>query len=181
MRVRDTVGAAQTGVAALFAGAALGGVTLPAEARDARPMRIAGSSPTSSPDARPGCSAATRRVVRRFTQAVTNGDADRADKAFAREPPFEWYSTTAPGERLNAAAHDRTTLRAYFSSRIERHEQLRLTRLTARYERRRNITNFHGTLSRSADDLKTATHRFKGAASCGRQTRIIVWSMASGP
>jgi len=105
---------------------------------------------------------------------------DRADKTFAREPAFEWYSTTAPGSRLNAAAYDRTTLRAYFRGRIARHERLRLTRLTARYERRRNITNFQGTIARTADDLRTTAYRFKGAAACSTQTRVIVWSMASG-
>jgi hypothetical protein len=112
-----------TSVAVLLAGAALGGLVVTGESPSAQPSRIAVSFSTESADARLGCSAATRRVVRRFTQAVTNGDVDRADKSFAREPAFEWYSTTAPGLRLNADARDRTTLRAYFRGRIARHEQ----------------------------------------------------------
>lgn len=164
----------------LLAGAALGGLLLTAASPDTEALQVASSSSMVSTSKRPGCSTATRRLVRRFTQAASNGNADRADKTFAREPAFEWYSTTAPGARFNAAARDRTTLRAYLGGRIARHERLRLTRLTARYERRRNITNFYGTLARTADDLKTTTHRFKGAAACARQTQIIVWSMASG-
>jgi len=131
----------------------------------------------------PRCdSPTTKRLVRSFARAVSIGDLDRADRAFAREPAFQWYSTTAPARRLRAAAFDRASLRAYFRRRLARHERLRVARLEANYEQRRDIGNFHGTLVRSADDMKPATYRFKGAASCARgRARLIVWSMAAGP
>lgn len=133
----------------------------------------------ASTPARSKCVTGTRDVVRRFTRAIRDANADRADDAFAPEPAFQWYSTTAPGARLNAAAVDRTTLRAYFRDRVARHERLRHIRLTTFYERRRNITHFHGTLARNADDLVTTTQSLKGAATCRGRVRIIVWSMAS--
>jgi hypothetical protein len=178
MRVRDKRWATRGTAAALLATAVFGELPLTTSG-DAHALSAAASS-TVSAATHTNCAATTRRIVRRFTHAVTDGNADRANKTFASEPAFEWYSTTAPGARLNAVARDRTTLLGYFRDRIARHERLRLTRLTARYERRRNITNFHGTLARSADDLATATHRFKGAATCRGRTRMIVWSMASG-
>lgn len=85
-----------------------------------------------------------------------------------REPAFEWYSTTAPGARLRAASHRRATLRAYFRGRIRQHERLRLTRLKASYELRRDLGNFYGTLVRSADDLEADTSLQGSRNLCGR-------------
>jgi hypothetical protein len=175
MRDRHRVRAARCGAAIQLAVAALGGLALIGGAHAPALPTAAAAATTRS-----NCTSTTRQVVKRFTRAIRDGSADRADKTYAREPAFEWYSTTAPGTRLNADARDRTTLREYFRDRIARHERLRLTRLTAFYERRRNITHFHGTLARSADNLPVTTHHFKGAATCRGRTRIIVWSMSSG-
>ena len=163
-------------------------ITVSASSCDAA-ARVAAASQTvtlnlpgnAGTGAHPRCdSVTTMRLVRRFTRALTTGDRPAADRSFAREPAFQWYSTGAPGARLRAASHNRRTLRAYLRRRVEQHERLRLQLLTARYEIRRDLGNFHGTLVRSADDLQPTSYGFKGAATCARgQARIIVWSMAA--
>ena len=58
------------------------------------------------------------------------------------------------------------------------HERIRLVTLAARYDPARNLVHFHGTLVRSADDLRPTRLEFKGAADCnGALPRLIVWSM----
>ena len=105
------------------------------------------------------------------------------DGLFDREPAFQWYSTTAPGERLGAAAYDRSTLIRYFEQRHHVGERLRLRSFqfngnspeagVALYG------NFEYGLIRAARDLDRARYHGKGAARCRRGGRdtIFVWSM----
>lgn len=120
------------------------------------------------------------RLVRAFARALSRGDARGAERLWAPEPGFQWYSTSAPGERLRAAAKDRASLLGYLRARAARHERIGIRRLTASYEARRDVANFHGNLRRRADDLAPTSYGFKGAASCvGGRPRLIVWSMAA--
>ena len=68
--------------------------------------------------ARPACaSAETRAALASFVDAHNRGDSERLDSLFAEEPGFEWYSTSAPGERLGQEAKRRRTLIRYFERR----------------------------------------------------------------
>jgi hypothetical protein len=62
-------------------------------------------------------------LVRRFLDAFNAGDLGALDTLFAREPEFEWYSTTAPGERFNSLAKNRASLVPYFADRHALGEQ----------------------------------------------------------
>lgn len=127
-----------------------------------------------------GCTAAaTRALVRPFVRDYDGGKVAVIDRLWAREPYFQWFSTRAPGARLDTPAYERSTLASYFRSRARVHENLRLTELSAGYDPERNIINFHGRLIRSADDLRPALpQEFKGAAACVPGGPIlIVWGM----
>jgi len=124
--------------------------------------------------------AAARHAVFAFTKAFREGRIAEVDRLWAREPAFEWYSTSAPGERFRAESKRRETLRGYFSERIAHRERLRITKYRSAPDTRRNLWHFHGRLLRSADDLKTRGFSFKGAATCRTGVpRLIVWSMGS--
>jgi hypothetical protein len=134
----------------------------------------AASAPSS------GCTAAaTKTLVHSFVAGYKAGHVAAIDRMWAPEPYFQWYSTIAPGGRLGSKAYDRTTLAAYFRTRVRVHEKIVLTQLHAGYDAKRNLVNFAGKLVRSADDLTaTGPKDFKGAAAC-RATgpTLIVWSM----
>jgi hypothetical protein len=146
------------------------------------------TAPVPSGGARPSteritlgvCTAdATKAVVRAFVQAYNEGHVKLIDRMWARSPRFQWFSTGKPGARLGEPAHDRTTLAAYFRSRVRAHEKIRLTLLGAGYDPKRGIVNFGGKLVRSAKDIRPrGPQDFKGAADCvaGRPL-LIVWSM----
>jgi hypothetical protein len=126
-----------------------------------------------------GCTAeATKALVRRFVADYNGGRVAAADRLWAPEPRFEWFSTRGPGRRLGPGAYNRATLASYFRTRVRVHEQIRLTKLGAGYDPKRNIVNFGGKIVRSADDLRPTPLDFKGAADCesGRPS-LIVWGM----
>jgi hypothetical protein len=126
-----------------------------------------------------GCSAkATDALVRGFVLSYSSGRVAVIERLWAPEPHFQWFSTGSPGARLGARAYDRATLAGYFRTRVRARERIRLIELRAGYDPRRRIVNFSGKLVRSADDLRSRRHDFKGAADCesGHPT-LIVWSM----
>ena len=58
------------------------------------------------------------------------------------------------------------------------HEHLRVIKLGAGYDPKKNIVDFAGKLVRSADNLPVgAPQDFKGAVHCGYRPLLIVWSM----
>jgi hypothetical protein len=122
-------------------------------------------------------------LVRRFAAAFNRGDRGRLRTVFADEPEFRWYSTDAPGKRLNAAAADRSTLGAYLARRHARGEQLALQRVQVNGNTRgpgfAPYGNFEFTLTRSARDLPATQYLGKGAVYCHahRADTIFVWSM----
>jgi len=108
-----------------------------------------------------------------------HGRLDVIRQMWAPAPRFRWFSAGPPGARLGQRAYDRSTLVAYFRSRIRAQEQIRLTLLQAGYDPTRDIVNFGGKLVRSARDIRPrGPQDFKGAADCvsGRPL-LIVWSM----
>lgn len=122
------------------------------------------------------------RLVGRFIEAFNDGELETLDDVFAEEPDFEWYSTDAPGERLELSmARDRASLLQYFEQRHALGERLTLKSLRFNGNTRgsRPYGNFEYTLTRSATDLLAALFTGKGAALCyaSRQDQIFVWLM----
>jgi hypothetical protein len=121
-------------------------------------------------------------LVDQFVRAFNAGDQPALQRLWARAGQgFAWYSTDAPGRRIDPAARDRSTLGAYFAERHAHQEALRLTSFqfngyTSGYG------NFQYELIRQANDLAATAYVGKGAAVCDTSLRTLgVWSMASGP
>jgi hypothetical protein len=131
--------------------------------------------------ANPVCTVAVaHRTVAAFLFALRAGRLGVLDDLFAPPRGFLWYSTTAPGARLNDSARDRSSLLVYFHTRIRRHEHLQLSRTYTGYDSRRNESYLNGFLVRRADDLPATRYGFKTAVSCSLgRPMIIVWSMAA--
>jgi hypothetical protein len=77
------------------------------------------STPNSDSGAGPASCTSNQvnRLVSDFFDAFNAGNLTELDRLFASEPEFQWYSTEAPGERLQGEASDRSTLVAYFNAR----------------------------------------------------------------
>lgn len=99
---------------------------------------------------------------------IDSGQLAVIDRLWARQPYLQWFSGRAPGARLGPAAYNRSTLASYFGARMRAHENLRVIRLGAGYDPKRNIVNFAGKLVRSADDLPAGARRTsRGQRSAG--------------
>lgn len=160
---------------ALLVAAVLGGSVVAAQ------VASAGARPTQQELARgAACTAGTTKaLIRAFVRGYDNGQIRLIDRLWAPAPRFQWFSTGPPGARLGERAYVRTTLTAYFRSRVRAHEKIRLTQLGAGYDPTRGIVHFGGKLVRSATDIPPrGPQNFKGAADCvsGRPL-LIVWSM----
>lgn len=122
-----------------------------------------------------------RPVVEQFFAALKAGDLSRLDELFGREDEgWRWYSISdRAGQRLGySASMDRSTLRAYFASRIAQHEEFRLVRLDEN-----GSGNFGISLQRRADDLRDGNwvqRHGKGWVSC-TTGKINVWSLGGAP
>jgi len=138
----------------------------------------AGLAGTGLGTAAPGCAA--RPVVEEFMAALNAGDLERVDQLFAAEGKgWNWYSVgDRAGQRLRAASMDRSTLSAYFASRVTQHEELRLVRIDEN-----GNGNFGMLLTRRADDLRDGNpvqRNGKGWVSCSTG-QIGVWSLGGAP
>jgi hypothetical protein len=125
----------------------------------------------------------THTAVTRFVAELNRGDLRALARRFESADRFEWYSTSAPGQRFDDAAKDRATLIPYFRARHAHHERLTLRSFKFNGAgAQRKHGNFEYTLTRSADDLRPTRYVGKGALFChrGSRDRIFVWSMASG-
>ena len=140
---------------------------------------------TAAPPPKPTlCSTAeVEGAVRRFLAAFNRGDSRALAAVWAAEPDFQWYSTSAPGERLRARARDRASLIPYFRARHARREHLELTafRVNGNTPAAKPYGNFEYRLVRSARDLRAMDYHGKGALHCyaTRPDVLIVWSMAA--
>lgn len=126
--------------------------------------------------------AEVRQLVNRFVQAFNAGDQPTLQRLWTRSGHgFEWYSTDAPGQRIDPAGRDRASLGAYFAERHGHREALRLTSFQFNGNAA-SYGNFEYHLVRHADDLSPTAYVGKGAALCTTMPRTIaVWSMASNP
>jgi hypothetical protein len=149
-------------------------------ARHGVPTRIPSLPP--EPEQPTFCTAAeVETLIRRFIDAFNTGDLRALNAVFAREPQFEWYSTDAPGERLHAAASDRSSLLPYFAGRHALSE--RLTLRSFKFNGNGSgYGNFEYSLTRSAEDLRPTPYHGKGASFCYRNKSdaIFIWSMGRG-
>jgi hypothetical protein len=73
--------------------------------------------------------AKARQAFAEFVTAFNRGNLRKLDSLFARQPAFAWYSSNAPGSRLNRAAKRRDTLIAYFRARHLDQDRLRPARI----------------------------------------------------
>jgi hypothetical protein len=148
--------------------------------------RAAAENRVLGPETRAGAAAVrcsgreTLAAVKRFVAEFNRGDLRALDRRFAPAERFEWYSTSAPGERFNDAAKDRATLIRYFKARHAKHERLTLRSVKYNGAAEAKYGNFEFTLTRRADDLHAAPYLGKGAAWCHRRAtdELFVWSMA---
>jgi ketosteroid isomerase-like protein len=122
-----------------------------------------------------------RPVVEQFFAALKAGDLARLDELFGREDEgWRWYSIAdRAGQRLGYAdSMNRSSLRAYFTSRIARHEQFRLLRIDEN-----GSGNFGIVVERRADDLREGRwveRHGKGWVSCTTR-KINVWTLGGAP
>lgn len=124
-------------------------------------------------------SAEVRQLVNRFVQAFNAGDQLTLQLLWAQSGHgFDWYSSDAPGQRIDPAGRDRASLGAYFAERHAHRETLRLTSIHCNGNAV-SYGNFQYTLTRQADDLPPTAYIGKGAAVCTTMPRRLgVWSMA---
>jgi hypothetical protein len=137
------------------------------------------STPKTNSDAGPApCrSNQVNRLVSDFFEAFNAGKLTELDRLFANEPQFQWYSTDAPGERLQGEASDRSTLVAYFNARHNSGEHLTLRRFQFNGSDQ-GYGHFEYQLTRSANSLAQTRYEGKGAALCKATGSVIaVWSM----
>jgi hypothetical protein len=142
------------------------------------------SAPSPSPSPTPSGEASTctaeqvHEVLDRFTHALASGDTVALDAIFTGPELFQWYSSDAPGERIDQQARDRSTLMRYLTQRQRVHERMEVT--SFRFNgNAASFGNFEARLTRQADDLPPTPYQAKGAATCsGRTATIAVWSMA---
>jgi len=122
-----------------------------------------------------------RQLAERFIDAFNRGDVAQLD-LLVSDQLFAWYSTDAPGQRLNAEAKDRGTLMAYFAARHQQHEHLVLNSLDVNFTNDR-AGGFTFSLVRSADDgLPPSRYIGKGEVQCAtRPISLAVWAMARWP
>ena len=111
-------------------------------------------------------------LVNSFVAAFNAGRAAAADRLFAKEPDFQWYSARGPRTAARAAPADenRSTLLAYFRKRHRHHE------------RQIPVANWFQSeyfMTRGADDYPRRLVHGKMDAVCrpGQPPRIIVWSL----
>ena len=121
----------------------------------------------------------TRDLLNQFLAAFNSGDVGQLDSLVSTRA-FVWWSTDAPGPRLDPGARDRTTLIDYFATRHRHRDRLDLKAF--RYNGQSgNFGNFEFSLVRTADDLYEPTaYGGKGAVDCSG-VGLSVWSMARNP
>jgi hypothetical protein len=142
-------------------------------------MALAGCGTQSISSA--GCGAGSRQLIESFVRSFNSGDAQQLDSLVAESGRgFGWYSTDAPGERINDEARDRGTLLAYFADRHNHHERLELRSFQFNGTSPNGRGNFQFKLTRSSDDgLSSTPYGGKGAVDCDRTPfAVVVWSMA---
>ena len=141
------------------------------------PAAALGAAPPA--DAEDCLAGESRRVVARFVAAFNGRDLPALDRVFAPEASFNWYSTGAPGVRLNAAAHDRSTLIPYFRARHRQGEKLRLVSFRGNGNSN-GYAHFQFRLERRTRALVPTVYQGKGAAICAASgDTISVWSVGS--
>ncbi len=137
----------------------------------------AGSSATDSL-----CGATQARgIVDDLLAAFDDGNVRKLDKLVSAND-FAWWSTDAPGERIDPEARDRSTLMAYFANRHLHQE--RLVMLSFKFNSRSgNVGNFEVSLIRSAEGLPPTPYVGKGAVDCLTipPRSVVAWSMARNP
>ena len=126
----------------------------------------------------------SRQLVESFISSFNKGDTAQLDRLFSPDV-FDWYSTDAPGARVNQEAYDRAGLMAYFAERHREHEQLKQESFQFNGESAGGlgvVGNFEFELTRMADGLAPTSYSGKGVIACWSNPHTIVrWSMGREP
>jgi hypothetical protein len=144
---------------------------------------LGGCGTQSNPDAS-ACGSGSRQLVELFIQSFSSGDTQKLDQIVAESGQgFGWYSTDAPGERINDQARDRTSLLAYFADRHNHRERLELRSFQFNGTSASGQGNFEFKLTRSSNEgLASTSYGGKGSIDCDRSPMTLaVWSMAREP
>jgi hypothetical protein len=141
---------------------------------------VAGATSGSPGTSNPCSTDDVRQVVEHFIDAFNRGDLAQLDQlVYAR---FSLYATNAPGERLNAQAHDRDNLMAYFAARHQQHEHLALISLDVTYTSTLNAGFWFRVTRRSDDGLPPTRYTGKGEVQCSPMPiSLTVWAMGPEP
>jgi hypothetical protein len=129
------------------------------------------------------CTAArTRAALVEFVRAFNAGDYRRLNALFDGPSWFRWYSSTAPGTRLDANARRRSTLIGYFRARHEEADRFRL--VSFQFNGNSNgYGNFEWKMRRSAADFRGGAWfrtDAKGATLCrSASVHFIVMSIGA--
>jgi hypothetical protein len=139
-----------------------------------------GAGSASAGTSNPCTTSDIRQVAEHFIDAFNRGDLAQLDQLVYQR--FSTYATNAPGERLNAQAHDRDNLMAYFAARHEHHEHMELISLDVTYTSSADA-GFWFRVRRSADDgLPPTRYTGKGGVQCAtRPISLTVWAMGPDP
>jgi hypothetical protein len=122
-----------------------------------------------------------RELVNSFLAAFNDGEVGKLDKLVSTRA-FVWWSTDAPGQRIQADARERSTLVAYFADRHLHKDHLVLESFRFNGQSGQ-FGNFEFELLRSANDAVSAMpYVGKGAFDClNPPYALSVWSMAWNP
>jgi hypothetical protein len=139
----------------------------------------------SVPEGMASCTASTsRQLVESFIRSFNKGDTAELDRLFSPDV-FEWYSTDAPGARVDKEAYDRAGLMAYFAERHREHEQLILESFQFNGQSAGGlgvVGNFEFELTRMADGLTPTSYGGNGVIACWSNPQTILrWSMGHEP
>lgn len=111
-------------------------------------------------------------VVVAFLTDYNAGRTGLADRFFAPEPAFEWYSERTL--RQGSAAFERSTLESYLQQRRADGDMLTLVTLEMNFVRD-GVGNFGSVFKRGSVEIQS-----KGAIDC-RSGKFIVWSLGPDP
>jgi hypothetical protein len=141
--------------------------------------------PGAVPPGAASCTDSTsHQLVESFISSFNKGDTGELDRLFSWDF-FEWYSTDAPGVRVDQEAYDRAGLMAYLAQRHREHEHLTLESFQFNGESAGGLGalgNFEFELTRMADGLGPTSYGGKGVIACWSNPHTILrWSMGHEP
>ncbi|MGZ5384217.1 MAG: hypothetical protein ACXWDC_07870 [Aeromicrobium sp.] len=113
--------------------------------------------------------------------ASINAGAVDVDSFIAPDADYQWFSVEGSGAGPKDA-YDRSSLAAYFDSRIDMGEKIALIEMSVTHEPQRDLGHISFLLTRAAEDIPVEERTVvgKGAIDC-TSGKIVVWAMGPTP